>query len=55
MLADRLAELGVTAAAGSCAGGLGLPLVPPPTPGPAQAGDGVVSRVQSGGTVSWAT
>ena len=34
VLADRLAELGVTAAAGSCAGGLGLPLVPPPTPGP---------------------
>jgi tRNA threonylcarbamoyl adenosine modification protein YeaZ len=33
-LADRLAELGVTAAAGACAGGFGLPVVPPSAPGP---------------------
>jgi tRNA threonylcarbamoyl adenosine modification protein YeaZ len=34
-LADRLPELGVTAAAGACAEGLGLPVVPPAAPGPA--------------------
>ena len=34
VLAGRLAELGVTAAAGACAEGLGLPVVPPSTPGP---------------------
>lgn len=33
-LADRLAELGVTAAAGGSAGGLALPVVPPAAPGP---------------------
>jgi hypothetical protein len=34
-LAGRLPALGVAAAAGACAGGLGLPLVPPTAPGPA--------------------
>ncbi len=34
-LAGRLAALEVTAAAGACAGGLGLPVVPPTAPGPA--------------------
>jgi tRNA threonylcarbamoyl adenosine modification protein YeaZ len=34
-LAGRLPALGVTAAAGACAGGLGLPVVPPTAPGPA--------------------
>jgi tRNA threonylcarbamoyl adenosine modification protein YeaZ len=34
-LAGRLPELGVTAAAGASAGGLGLPVVPPAAPGPA--------------------
>jgi tRNA threonylcarbamoyl adenosine modification protein YeaZ len=33
-LADRLAELGVTAAAGTSAGGLGVRVIPPSTPGP---------------------
>jgi tRNA threonylcarbamoyl adenosine modification protein YeaZ len=33
-LADRLPELGLTAAAGACAGGLGLLVVPPAAPGP---------------------
>ena len=34
-LAGRLPVLGVTAAAGASAGGLGLPVVPPTAPGPA--------------------
>jgi tRNA threonylcarbamoyl adenosine modification protein YeaZ len=34
-VAGRLAELGVTVAAGACAGGFGLPVVPPAAPGPA--------------------
>jgi tRNA A37 threonylcarbamoyladenosine modification protein TsaB len=34
LLVGRLAELGVRAAAGACAGGLGLPVVAPSTPGP---------------------
>ena len=34
VLTGRLADLGVTAAAGACAGGLGLPVVPPAAPGP---------------------
>ncbi len=33
-LVTRLPELGVTAAAGACAGGLGLPVVAPAAPGP---------------------
>jgi hypothetical protein len=34
VLARRLPELDVTAAAGACAGGLGLRVVAPSTPGP---------------------
>jgi tRNA A37 threonylcarbamoyladenosine modification protein TsaB len=33
-LTARLPELGVTAVAGACAGGLGLPVVAPAAPGP---------------------
>jgi tRNA threonylcarbamoyl adenosine modification protein YeaZ len=44
VLAGRLPELGVVAAAGASADGLGLPLVPPAAPGPA----GLVSCALAG-------